>query len=347
MKSSKFYLLISFLIMSASFITAEGQNAKLNDIEYNLSQPQLVLDVGNSGEFDSLFVSDPCVLKVDVKYLMYYTGYGDDENSRIGLAESNDGKNWTKKGMVLDSGILTDLGVIDLMEPCVIIDEAPKENILKVKKGTKIYRMWYAANTHEDNFIFYAESLDGINWKQKVLPVYGKLNGEKRVREPWIIKYQGSSLSKERPDTLYYLMWYTDGENENLLKSNDGLKWHYIGNFIRAGEKGHWTSRGVHLMKVFYKNNEKYFLFNGNSGNDEENIISQIGAGLLSKDNKILKISEEPIIGNDEVLYRYGAGSACAMYEDGKVKIWYSGMNSSNPNDEEFLRIFYVEGELK
>ncbi|MCD6322141.1 MAG: hypothetical protein J7L77_03870, partial [Clostridiales bacterium] len=86
-----------------SFVTAEGQNTKNNGIEYTLSPPQLVLDVGNSGEFDTLFVSDSCVLKVNGKYLMYYTGYGDDENARIGLAESNDGLNWTKKGMVRDA----------------------------------------------------------------------------------------------------------------------------------------------------------------------------------------------------------------------------------------------------
>ena len=184
----KRYFVLTFFILLASFVTAEGQNAKLNDIEYNLSQPQLVLDVGNSGEFDSLFVSDPCVLKVDGKYLMYYTGYGDDERARIGLAESNDGKNWTKKGMVLDSGILPDLGVIDLMEPCVIIVEAPKNNVLKVAKGTTIYRMWYSANTHENNFIFYADSHGNRGYT--VLPL--KTNDYKSGDKPNLSKIKSS-----------------------------------------------------------------------------------------------------------------------------------------------------------
>ncbi|MCK4642001.1 hypothetical protein KAU32_00040 [bacterium] len=332
MKSSWIkFLLFTFVIVVLSL------SNPIVAMEFSFSEPRLALDVGISGEFDSLFVSDPCVIKVaDDRYYMYYTGYGDDKNCRIGLAESSDTESWTKVGMVLDSGLLTDLGVIDLMDPCVIIDTAPKDNVLKLPKGTKIFRMWYSANTHEDNFIFYAESLDGINWTQKVLPVYGRLNGEKRVREPWVIKENNS-----------YLMWYSDGENSNLLKSNNGLKWHYIGNFIRAGEKGHWTSRGIHSVKVFWKNGEKHFLFGGSHRNEEGQVISQIGYGILSNDNRIIQLSDEPIIGNDEILYKYGSGAACGMYSNEKVRIWYSGMNSINPKDDEFIRIFHVMRDVR
>ena len=55
MKSSKLYLLIVVLIILTPFISAEDQNAKSNNIEYNLNLPQLVLDVGNSGEFIRIF----------------------------------------------------------------------------------------------------------------------------------------------------------------------------------------------------------------------------------------------------------------------------------------------------
>ena len=303
--------------------------------ELQFSEPVLVLDVGVAGEFDSLFVSDPCVIKIaDDRYYMYYTGYGDDEKCRIGLAESSDGESWTKIGMVLDSGILTDLGVIDLMEPCVIIDTAPKDNVLKIPKGTKIFRMWYAANTHEDNFVFYAESLDGISWTQKVLPIYGRLNGERRVREPWVIRENNS-----------YLMWYSDGENSNLLKSNNGLKWHYIGNFIRAGERGKWTSRGIHSVKQFWKDGKKHFLFSGSSRNEEGEVVSKIGLGTLSKDNRIVQMSEETICGIDETLYKYGVGAGCGLDSSGLLRIWYTGRNSQNPTENEFCKIFSI-GEV-
>ncbi|MCD6578693.1 hypothetical protein J7L48_04400 [bacterium] len=47
MKFSKLYLSIVFLIMLSPFITAEEQNSKSNDIEYNLSTLQLKF--GNGG----------------------------------------------------------------------------------------------------------------------------------------------------------------------------------------------------------------------------------------------------------------------------------------------------------
>ncbi len=84
MKNLKTVGFVVFIAFFISVISIEGQSNE--PIAFNISSPQLVLDVGSSGEFDSLFVSDLCVLKVSGKYLMYYTGYGDDENE----------KNWVK-----------------------------------------------------------------------------------------------------------------------------------------------------------------------------------------------------------------------------------------------------------
>ncbi len=291
--------------------------------ETEISSPQLALDAGLPGEFDGYFVSDPCVLKVNGTYLMFYTGYGKDEKARIGLAESDDGINWIKKGVVLDSGILTDLGLIDLMEPCVLYEKDKKT-------GKDIYRMWYAGNTHEDNFIFYAESEDGKNWTQRVLPVYGKVNGEKRVREPWVIKEDNN-----------YLMWYSDGENVNMLRSKNGIEWHYTGSFVKAGDRGRWTTRGIFSLKVFIKDKTKLFL----CGGKDENGYLTVHTGEMSKDNRILEMSEEPVIGKDETHYKYGAGGACGMSESGKIRIWFTGINSEHPGEEGFMRIFSCEAE--
>ena len=48
------------------------------------------------GNWDSLAISDPKVIKIGNKYHMWYSGKGADEKWRIGYASSNDGINWTK-----------------------------------------------------------------------------------------------------------------------------------------------------------------------------------------------------------------------------------------------------------
>ena len=46
----------------------------------------------------------PEVHRVGARLLLWYGGQGSDGHDRIHLAESNDGKAWTKRGVVLDCG---------------------------------------------------------------------------------------------------------------------------------------------------------------------------------------------------------------------------------------------------
>ena len=59
------------------------------------------------GAWDSLWVDDPSVIKVGDTWYMYYTG-GQNTHTRIGLAISTDGINWSKQGIVLASDLMLD-----------------------------------------------------------------------------------------------------------------------------------------------------------------------------------------------------------------------------------------------
>ncbi|MCD6579880.1 hypothetical protein J7L48_10440 [bacterium] len=232
MKSSKFFFLTVFFIMLSSFITAEGQNAKSNDIEYNLSSPQLILDVGNSGEFDSLFVSDPCPIVVNNEIYLYYTGWNEDYVSRIGVAKSENGETFNKIGVVLDIGN----SLIDnkrVRDPMVIYDKT-KQN----------YKMWYTG-VGIDWTICYAESDTYNNFKRyKKNPIMIKASEENRIMSPMVI-YENNK----------YKMWYDSRYDIMYAESKDGKKWHKVGNFVRAGEKGKWNSRGVGTSGIIIDKN--------------------------------------------------------------------------------------------
>jgi predicted GH43/DUF377 family glycosyl hydrolase len=60
-----------------------------------------VLTVGEAGSFDDHFASDPCVLKVQDSWLMFYFGLSNDGHAREGVAFSQDLHHWEKSGKIL------------------------------------------------------------------------------------------------------------------------------------------------------------------------------------------------------------------------------------------------------
>jgi predicted GH43/DUF377 family glycosyl hydrolase len=65
-----------------------------------------VIDLGDIGEWDSRFVSDPRVIKVGEYYLMFYTGYKSTKAS-IGIAFSKDLLSWKRfrNNPILSNGV--------------------------------------------------------------------------------------------------------------------------------------------------------------------------------------------------------------------------------------------------
>lgn len=64
-------------------------------ITWSVNHSGPVLSVGPLGAFDSQWAMEPFVVRIDVEYRMYYTGY-DGTRWQTGLATSPDGTNWTK-----------------------------------------------------------------------------------------------------------------------------------------------------------------------------------------------------------------------------------------------------------
>lgn len=130
----------------------------------------------------------PSVLIDHGKWKMWYGGQGKDGHDRIGYAESADGKNWKKIGVVLE-----DESANHINDPSVI------------KVGDKFFMYFTRAEKFVIDRVHVATSTDGMNWKQHGVVLDAGPEGT------W------DSLSVGRPTVIYedelFKMWY-DGRKD-------------------------------------------------------------------------------------------------------------------------------------
>lgn len=155
----------------------------------NWEAPQITLEPDETTGWEDN-INRNCVLKVNGKYKMWYTGQADGY-SAIGYAESDDGIHFKR---VIKEPVLTREHIWEgysVMNPCVLYEDG-------------IYKMWYAAGeTYEPNVLAYAESKDGINWKK-----YGT--------KPVFTRHRNNIYERDRvggcqvihTDDMGYIMFY-------------------------------------------------------------------------------------------------------------------------------------------
>jgi predicted GH43/DUF377 family glycosyl hydrolase len=165
-----------------------------------------------NNQFDYTGVSHPYVLKDDDGYKMWFHGLSDHGKAVIYLANSSDGKNWTRfvNEPVLMNGEPGSWDSLSVSAPVVI-----KEN--------NLYKMYYTG--HNDSFgqwsIGLAISYDGVVWEKTGDPV---LSGSIVTND---FKLTASDIQKI--NGAYYL--YLTCKNEindyiiRLATSPDGLNW--------------------------------------------------------------------------------------------------------------------------
>lgn len=143
--------------MDFSWRPKKSLAVSFSDDGINWSKPQITLAFNMPSGWEN-DVNRNCVLKIDGKYKMWYTGQADDR-SYIGYAESDDGINFTRvrNEPVMVSEFSWEYPSV--MNPCIIYEDG-------------VYKMWYAAgNTYEPDVLSYATSCDGIVWEKYASPI--------------------------------------------------------------------------------------------------------------------------------------------------------------------------------
>jgi predicted GH43/DUF377 family glycosyl hydrolase len=84
-----------------SWIEQTGLATSVDLVNWRRCPANPILTVGPDGAFDDLFASDPCVLRLEDSWVMFYFGNSSDGHARDGAAVSSDMLHWEKLGEVL------------------------------------------------------------------------------------------------------------------------------------------------------------------------------------------------------------------------------------------------------
>ena len=201
-----------------------------------------------------------CVIKVDGKYKMWYTGQA-REHSYIGYAESDDGLTFKR---ILNEPVMISEYPWEgesVMNPCVMFENGK-------------YRMWYSAGeTYEPNVNAYAESDDGINWKKsRINPVFTNMRSNVFEQE----RVGGCQVIKT--EDMGYLMFYIGYEDINtaricVAKSKNGIfGWERSSmNPIIEPTPDAWDKDATYKPTVIWNEDENKWMlwYNGRAGGDE------------------------------------------------------------------------------
>ena len=248
---------------NVSFIEVDKNNPK--KILFECTKP--LFSLGNLGSFDDSGVMPSSIITVENRKYLYYIGWTTRQtvpfHNAIGLAISEDqGKTFEK---ISEGPIIS----VNYIEPYfsgtsyVLIDNG-------------IFKMWYLSCIKWEVFegkaepiynIKYAESFNGIDWKQT-----GKVAIELNEDEGGLVS---ASVIKE--DNVYK-MWFgkrkksdyrTNAINAYRIgyaESFDGINWKrkdtISGIDVSIGTE--WDSEMISYPYVFKNNNDLMMLYNGN-----------------------------------------------------------------------------------
>lgn len=203
-------------------------------------------------------INRSCMLKTDTLWHMWYTGQSPDV-ARIGHATSKDGYTYEREDTVPVIAPTLECEGVSVMNPCVIFN--PKKNCLQ---------MWYAAGeNYEPDVIFYAESVDGINWTKSEEPVLTKYPDHYWEQ----VKVGGCDVRLMDDGT--YLMYYIGYEDVNTARicyatSNDGINWERTDdNMLIEPTSGAWDSDATYKPTFINWKGKDMLWYNGRTGSCE------------------------------------------------------------------------------
>ena len=209
-----------------------------------------------SERFDSGYVFEPHVLKVDSEYWMYYCGGlapNIAKRDNIGLAISTDLNNWTKyNGSETNQSIVYSGGVGDFDE-----DRAWFLSGGVIRESATSWKMWYLGDSDTGaghiGRVGYATSTDGKNWTKYSGSGYGN-----SIFEDMNTSSKGISdctILKEG-DTDYKMMYtsFTAGYDSTDMRyatSSDGINW-TIQNSGTPVIYNHWVTYMININGTYY-----------------------------------------------------------------------------------------------
>jgi hypothetical protein len=272
----------------------------------------LAIDHGASAEPDAYYAHCPTVIYHDNEYKMWYTGYY--SKYQIMYANSTDGVNWIKRGVVISNGSFGSIDDVHVAYQSVLWDSE--------------YKMWYSGYDGAHWRIIYANSSDGIGWSKQGVVIDNEPSGNHDVTHayaPCVIK------------TDEYKMWYNgeDGYDWWVLYANssDGINWTKVSNPIMNREYENPNEEAYGLYpNVLWNVTGYYMWYMGYDGAYYRVLHARSNDGI-SWNKCGVSIDRSTTVAHDYG----GAAQTSNIIINSELKTWYSAYNSSDG----YWRIMY------
>lgn len=284
-----------------------------NRMQWSVSPEPLILR-GASGEWDAVDVLNPAVVRLGERYLNFYSGF-DGKTWHTGLAVSEAGRAWRKKGRVLS--------------PQGWEGSYIAANGSAVVSGGRIF-YWYQAGPRDAVSIALAYSDDGEHWRKEPAPVLrvgprGSWD-EAAVGDPYVLAC----------GEWFYLFYL--GQNRyhrqrlGVARSRDGVHWQkeHRNPLLAGGGPGAFDERGVGEPAVFRSGDKFYMLYVGRDRAERRQIgwaesldgvkwrkpanAPRLSGGL--EWNRATVCDPEVMIDGDRLRVLFGAGGKAAPDEN-------------------------------
>jgi len=308
--------------------TLPVQNAAKGDVQLSWNvHPSPVLSRGSRGEFDSVDVLNPSVLRSANGYLNFYSGY-DGKTWHTGLALSRGGLHWNKRSRV--------------MSP----DPATWEGDYIAANGSVIERnggFWHWYQAGRIPRIGLARSGNGVEWTKEKSPVLrlgprGSWD-ERGVADPYVIQAGAS-----------YYMYYLGQDRARRQRlgvavSSDGFRWYKLRtnpvlelggpdafDEVGLGEPAVWADQGSYWMLYTGRDkheNRRLGLARSQDGVKWQRVTDQaVLAGTASWNAKVV-CDPSVEIGNGLVRVWFGGGSRAEPAENLEGQIGFATLRLS------------------
>lgn len=313
-----------FVAVCAAVLTACGgyreftlppqPGGPVSKIEWR-ADPNPVLEPGAAGDWDSVDVLNPSVIRYPGGYLNLYSGF-DGRTWRTGTAESTDGLTWRKQGVAI--------------EP----DPADPDRYIAANGA--------AIPVHGDLFYLFQSGRGprilgaarrGGTWRRNPKPQLetgprGSWD-ERAVADPYLIEAGGRLY-------LYYLGMDRAGRQRlGVAVSDDALTWTKLRSnpILEIGDVGSLDENGLGEPAVWASNGFWWMLYTGRAANEERRL------GLARSTDGVRWQKTPTVIAGDRSWNRRVLCDPTVIVENGGIRVWFGGGDIARPDENIHGRI--------
>jgi predicted GH43/DUF377 family glycosyl hydrolase len=267
---------------------------------------------GAPGEWDSIDVLNPSVVSFKGSLLNFYSGY-DGRTWHTGLAESGDGRSWTKRGRILTP-------------------EGEEERYIAANGAARIFRnrcfYWYQTGPKERPYLAAALS-DGCRKFAKapgpVLRPGPYMSWDERgVGDPYVIEADGQ---------LYMFYLGQDRARRQRLgvaRSPNGLDWEKLRSnpILELGDRGAFDENGLGEPAVWQAGGSYWMLYTGRDRQE----IRRLGLAR-SADGVSWNKLDQVFAGSEGWNARALCDPSVLPADNGELQVWFGGGDRASPDE--------------